>query len=115
MTVGREVGARQAKRWTRERARLERRRSPVVVVLESKDFVRETLRAAKRICRRAELLLHSFIMASGKSRSRVWECPRCGNAVTLFVEATEVVCTNKTAHTSTAVTMERRKSRQKVA
>lgn len=54
-------------------------------------------------------------MASGKSKSHVWECPKCGNAVTLFVYATEVVCTNKSAHTSTAVVMQPRSRRQKVA
>lgn len=56
----------------------------------------------------AKTLIPFMIMASGKSKSHVWECPKCGSKVTLHVNATEVVCANKQTHTSTTVRMEER-------
>lgn len=44
-------------------------------------------------------------MTSGKSKSHTWQCPKCGDRMVVFVQATEVVCANKEKHTSMRVRM----------
>lgn len=52
-------------------------------------------------------------MANKQNRRFLWNCPKCGNTMVLHVRATEVVCTNKQEHTSTAVQMEEMTSSKK--
>lgn len=44
-------------------------------------------------------------MATTGKSTFIWSCPKCGQKAKLHVRATEVVCTNKAAHTSTAIQM----------
>jgi phage terminase large subunit GpA-like protein len=38
-------------------------------------------------------------------RKYIWTCPKCGQTLTLHIKATEVICRNKEAHTSTPIKM----------
>lgn len=44
-------------------------------------------------------------MATNGKSTFLWNCPKCGQTAKLHVRATEVVCTNKAVHTSSAVPM----------
>lgn len=44
-------------------------------------------------------------MATTGKSTFLWSCPKCGKSAKLHVKASEVICTNKAAHTSTAVQM----------
>lgn len=54
--------------------------------------------------RPSSTVLFTIMATNGKS-TFLWSCPKCGQKAKLHVRATEVVCTNKAAHTSSAVQM----------
>jgi len=44
-------------------------------------------------------------MATTNKSTFFWSCPKCGQVAKIHVRATEVVCHNKDAHSSTPVEM----------